>query len=226
MIDKDASAFVPFYIKDCTLAAIATGAKAQTLAELRDRIIVAHPSSVYFHFWEGRLRTAFEHREYHNDFANWIHTYLHDDILAERLDLINPMEYDDIEFVRADLIGLINNRIEEIDYVPWVKSEDQFEFVRSKIIIFSTSYHIHTPHELVSIFPLLTHSSIFYHVIDAARRLPEKDNDFSAWLSGFGNQYADLCSELRRIDPYFISMEALQAKIYGIFTKYFLGTMS
>jgi len=212
----------PFYVKDCSLASIATGIKSQTLAELRDRIALIKPSSIYYHFWGGRLRTSFGHREYHNDFARWAHSALHDDILAERLDLIDPTNYENLEVLRQDLIGIIQNRLEELEYIPWAKSEEQFYFVESKIIVFSTTYLIQKPEDVVKTLPLLSPSSIFYHWIDAARRLPEKIDDFTAWLSEFGDQYKELQENLRKIDPYFISLPHLQEKIAQVFINYFV----
>jgi len=210
-----------FYIKDCTLAVVASGIKAQTLSELRDRLTSVPASSIYYHFWGGRLRTEFEYVAYHNDFSHWSYACLHDYVLAERLELIDPTEFLDMEEVRAELIGIVDNRLEEREIIPWSKAEDQFHFVRSKIIVFSTQYKVKQPSELASVVPLLTKSSIFYHVIDAARRVPEARNDFCAWLEGFGEQYAPLIRELRNIDPYFISSADLQAKLTNIIVEYF-----
>lgn len=210
----------PFQVKDCALAAIATGAKAQTLSELGDRIASAPLSSIHYHFWESRLSTAYEAREYHNDFANWAHNNLHDDVLAERLDLINPTDYHDLAQLRDDLIDLINNRVEELDIIPSVTKENRFEFIRSKIVVFWTPYTISEPRELVEIVPKLPHSSIFYHVIDATKRLPNRSNDFRSWLKTFGDRYEPLVEDLRKIDPYFIALPTLQERLIACFSEH------
>lgn len=211
----------PFYVKDCTLAAIATGIKAQTLAELRDRLGLVPEGCIYYHFWGGRLRTEFAHHEYHNDFSHWAHNALHDEVLSERLELIDPTDYDDLEALRDELIGLVENRLDEHEVIPWAKHDQQFHFSRSKIIIFSTRYQVSNPEELADIVPKLTQSSIFYHFIDAARRLPERGDDFSAWLEIFGSKYQELISHLRNIDPYFISLANLQLKLSNLFREHF-----
>jgi len=61
----------PFAVKDCALAAISTGQRAQNLKELRERLIGIHPGAVYYHFWGGALRPRFDDPEYNNDFASW-----------------------------------------------------------------------------------------------------------------------------------------------------------
>ena len=64
---------VEFAIKDCALAHIATGRRAQTLRELRDILRDVHPGCIYHHFWGTLLRPQFSDREYNNDFAAWCH---------------------------------------------------------------------------------------------------------------------------------------------------------
>src|SRR5207248_2824466 len=122
----------------------------------------------------GRLRTSFEFIEYHNDFSVWAHRALHDDVLAERIDIMSPIDYDDLEELRQELINRIEVRIEERESVPFSTQEDQFQFARAKIIIFDTNVIIQDPKDLPQIFPHLTMSTLFYHVIDASRRVPSK----------------------------------------------------
>jgi hypothetical protein len=211
-----------FHLKDCSLAAIATGIKARSLIELRDKLADIPLSSIYFHFWGGRLRTAFEHREYLNDFSAWVHYHLHDDILAERLALLNPQEYPDMEELRSDLIELIDDRLDEREFIPWSKSEEEFHFIRSQIVIFDTRHLIAEPRDLIHIIPLLSSSSLFYHFIDAAKRTPDGIDDFSVWLEGFEGKYQQLIEAISKIDPYLIQLSDLQKKLETIFTNYFL----
>lgn len=212
----------PFHIKDCALAAIATGVKAQTLVEFRDRTATVPLSCIYYHFWGGRLRTSFEFREYHNDFSHWAHHQLHDEVLAERLEILNPMDYRNLEDLRLELMDIIENRIEEQPFVPWVSLENSFHFIGSKIVVFDTRQVADKPEELVHILPQLTRSSLFYHFIDSARRIPEGGDDFSAWLQGDHEKYKSLIEAFRKIDPFLISMTDLQNRLVQIVSEYFL----
>lgn len=211
-----------FYVKDCALAAIATGIRAQTLLELRDRLSSIHPNCIYYHFWGGRLRTSFEHGEYHNDFSHWAHHNLHDDILAEQLELLNPTEYETMEDLRNELIEIMDNRLDEKEMIPWAKSDEQFYFLRSKMIIFQTAHRLTKPEELVTVLPLLSRSSLFYHFIDSARRVPGKIDDFSTWLQEYHDGYQELIAMLRKIDPYLISLSDLQQRLISIVGEYFI----
>lgn len=217
----DNSGILPFYVKDCALASIATGINARSLIELKDQLSTIHSSSIYYHFWGGRLRTSFEYTEYHNDFSSWVHDFLHDDILAERLELLNPQDFENIEELRNELIEIIDDRLEEREIIPWVKAENKFHFVKYKIIVFQTRHQVNIPNELVRIIPLLTRSSLFYHMIDASLRTPSHTNDISEWLNQYQGQYQDLVNAIKRVDPYLISLTDLQTKLLDITTAYF-----
>jgi hypothetical protein len=58
--------------------------------------------------------------------------------------------------------------------------------------------------------PTLSIGSIYYHVIDARRREPQREDDIRAWLQQFGDQYAVLCDRLAGLDPYFITLTELR----------------
>ena len=56
-------------------------------------------------------------------------------------------------------------RLEEREIIPMARRDDMFHFTRSNIIVFSTKYTLHEPKDLIKIVPLLSPSSLFYHVI-------------------------------------------------------------
>lgn len=215
----------PFYINDCALAAIATGFKARTLTEFRDRLEIIHPGCIYFHFWIARLRPSFEYEEHHNDFSYWMHDALHDDILAERIELLDPSSFG-IETLRSMMIDIIDRRVDESDFLPIAHKNQQFHFIRSKIIVFKTQLKAQEPKDFVKILPNLSRSSIFFHFIDARRRTEGATDDFTVWLKSFGTKYEELIKRLHNIDPYFISLRDLQQKIVLTFNQYFINESS
>jgi hypothetical protein len=62
-----------------------------------------HQGCIYHHFWGTLLRAQFADREYSNDFATWCHRSLHDTAVAERLAVIDPADYSDLEELRQAL---------------------------------------------------------------------------------------------------------------------------
>jgi hypothetical protein len=210
-----------FAIKDCAMVAIATGCRAANLRELRDVLQDIHQGSIYQHFWGALLHPRFVDREYNNDFASWARHALRDNQLAERLAVIDPTDYEDLEALRRELIDVIEERLDERELVPWAKTDQQFNFMRSQIVVFDTHRRINCPDELPTAVPAMSPSSIFYHFIDARRRPPQWLDDFRAWLRGFGTQYEDLIREVANVDPFFQSLPELRSRLATLFKSYF-----
>ena len=209
----------PFSVKDCALVTIATGKKAQNLKEMREHLLNIHLGSVYHHFWGGLLSPRFDEPEYKNDFAQWAHYALQDNILAERLSVINPDPFVNLESLRQELLDIIEQRLDEIEALLWAKPDQQFHFLGSQMVVFDTQGKIEGPEELVEALPKMSVGSIFYHFIDARRRSPEMLDDFRTWLRSFGDH--DLCTQLAAVDPYFGPLVELRRQLTDLFAKYF-----
>lgn len=213
-----------FAFKDCALAAIATGRRAQNLRELRDQLVQVDADSVYYHFWGGRLRPQFDEPEYNNDFAAWSRHALHDHVMAERLSMIDPMEFNTLEELRAELVDMIEERLSEQECLPWAKADEQFSFIRSQIVVFDTHRSIRAPEQLAREIPESSTSSIFYHFIDARMRTREGRDDFSTWLEGFGDTHRQLIAALADVDPYFATLSELRSQLSSVVNNYFAAT--
>ncbi len=217
---------LPFIVNNCSLASIATGEQASSVVELRDKIAKVDPSCLYYHFWGGRMNQRFVHSEHHNDFASWAHHRLHDHILSEKLNIIDPTEFDSLEALRQEVIDTIERRLDEYEIILWTKREDRFYFRSSSIIVFESSLTIDRPENLPKIIPILSPGSIFYHFIDARSRTPDKIDDFSSWLKNYGSQYSDLVQKIQAIDPYFLSLTQLRDELEQVIKQNFYKSSS
>lgn len=212
----------PFLVKDCVLSTISTGEHAATIIEFREKLATIHEGCIYHHFWGGHLRPAFVDPEYHNDFASWAHHVLHDDILAEKLGIIDPTDYTDLEQLRQVVLEVVDERLEENEVFYWSKNQEHFHFVRSIIVIFATPLQIVNPIDLLAVVPTMSTHSVFYHFIDAKRRSPEGIDDFSLWLQSFDGQFDDLIHQFQSIDPYFFTLVELKKALMKVIKNYFI----
>ncbi len=213
-----------FQVRDCALITLSTGYTAQTLREFRDRLQVVPDSSIYHHFWGRFLQPQFDEPEYNNDFAAWVYNDLHEKALAERLSVIDPTEFDDIASLRAELIERVEEYLDEAQWVPWSRADQQFFFVRSQIVIMDADAVLEHPSELAGHVEEMSLGSIFYHFIDARRRTESKEDDFSAWLAGWGERYQPLIEAIHAIDPYFSSLKEIRRVLGELFRRYFRDT--
>jgi len=120
---------------------------------------------------------------------------LHDDTLAEQLAVIDPTRYPDIDELRQELLDLVEERLDQSD--------------------------VERPRELASVLPHLSVSSIFYHFVDARRRMGGHTDDFRIWLAAFGDPYDTLCERLGNVDPYFASLGELRDQLAAVLTEFF-----
>lgn len=215
----------PFYIKDCALIALATGRRARLLQEFRSELAGIDESSIYHHYWGSLLQARFEEREFNNDFASWIRHGIHDAILAERLAALDPTDFSDLESLRQEIIELIDMRLDECEGLLWMRATQQFEFIRSQIIVFDTTRCLQQPAELATAIEQFSTSSIFYHFIDARRRTEHRCDDFSDWLAGFGEEFVLLRRHMAGIDPYFGNLTELRIQLTQLFQTYFQGAI-
>lgn len=211
-----------FEIKDCALIAIATGESASTLKELLNIITNITSASIYYHFWGGLLLPRFEEREFNNDFASWAKRKLDDDKLGEQLALISPTDFHNMESLRQELIDVIMARLNEGDRLSWIPASSELEFLRSQIVVFDTRLRAKQPQELGEMIPDLSPSTIFYHFIDARRRVAGGKDDFRTWLAHW-EDCSDLCDKLADIDPYFDTLISLRSQIAQVFADFFHG---
>lgn len=210
-----------FAIKDCALIAIATGKRAQNLGELRNLLTTIAVDSIYYHFWGSLLRPRFDDPEYHNDFAFWARHGLHDKVLSERLGLLDPTDYDNLEDLRRELLEVIEERLDELEYPPISKHDEQFEFIRSQIVIFDTHHVVAHPRDFVDILPTASVGTIFYHFIDARSRTENGLDDFQNWIKDLGVELTILLQNINEIDPYFSTLTQLRDKLASVFKNFF-----
>jgi len=198
---------------------MATGIRIQTLRELRDRLQTIERASLYHHFWGRLLQPQFVEAEYNNDFASWAWRSLREKGLAERLSLVNPANFDTLEELRQELVDILEERLDRSEFVPWCARDEQFHFIKSQVVVLSTGSEINRPEELTRVLPSLSRESIFYHFIDARRRLDEGLDDFSAWLLGFGEEYEQTARSLLAFDPYFSSLADIRRTLAEILAR-------
>jgi hypothetical protein len=208
-----------FALKDCALLSLATGLHAHDLREFRDALRVASLSSIYHHFWERMLRPQFDEPEYNNDFASWAFHGLHLKGLAEQLSMVDPSDSLHLEVVRGRLLDIVERRLDESETVPSAAPDQQFSFLRSRLVIFDTGERFDHPGELAVALPRWTTGSIYYHFIDARWRNGSRCDDLSAWLRRCGAEFEPLCDRLAAFDPYFSSLERIRDMLADLFAE-------
>lgn len=193
-----------------------TGSSVQNLREMRDALLTVDTSSIYNHFWGGMLRPHFDDPEFHNDFAVWARRGLHDRVLAERLAAVDPVDYAGIEDMRTELVDICEDRLAEVDMVPWARRDMQFHFQNAHVVVFEAGRQVNRPEDLADDLLQFSRGSVFYHFIDARRRNTDRCDDLSRWLTDCGPAYLPLVRRLAAVDPLQGSLHDLKHRVAAI----------
>jgi hypothetical protein len=205
-----------FVVKDCALLARMSGLPpAFNLRELRERIAACSENVLFHHFCETTLRATFDNPDYRNDFAVWSKLYLGDRVLAERLGILDPYAFSSLGGLRAATLEVIDERLGESTTIPWARPGDEFYFMEATTVVFDTGIRISHPRELAASIGEMTVGSVYFHFLEARRRPPFGNDDFSAWLheNDADGKNIPYIEALARIDFYFHTLPHLRKEL-------------
>jgi len=191
----------------------ATGKKASTLTELRDRIAEASEASLFHHTYQYFLKGHV--LEYTNDFAHWAGESLEERALAEHLSNVDPYSYPTIEDLRTGLTGAIDDYLHHSPGPRQAIEGDEFFFNETVTFVFPIGIRARNLAEFLSAVKYVDPASIYYHFFEARIRVREGTgghDDFSRWIEeALGKE--DLANRLRTIDPFMHSLEDIRLLI-------------
>ena len=87
----------PFAFVGCIELREILGHRARDERELMEKLEQVPPGSVYYHTHSVFLRHPRMTHAYPNDFANWVATHIRDQVLAERLSVVDPFQFSNLE---------------------------------------------------------------------------------------------------------------------------------
>lgn len=181
----------------------------KALAELIEEVPL---DSIHFHTHSYFLRHGLIEGAYPNDFAQWVVMQIGDHVLGERLAILDPFDYPDLENLREELISIIDDHLSRSPIIPRVVFGQPFHFKRPRILEVPIGLEARTLQEFRDIVTDIDVSSIYYHMFEAHFRLRRAENDFSAWLRT-SLRLTNLADRIRAINPYQGSLERLRSKL-------------
>jgi len=209
-----------FTVKDCTLLTRMSGLPpAINLRELRDRLAVCSEDVLYHHFCETLLVPQFDYPDYRNDFAVWARHHLRDDVLGERLGIIDPYGFSSLEDLRTLVLDIIDEHLSERVTVPWAPPGHEFCFMEASTVVFDTGRRLDRPEELSAEMSSMTNGSIYFHFLEARRRPPLGMDDFSAWLSSLEGDWTPYIAALQTIDFPFYTLTEIRKELVRVLTE-------
>ena len=210
-----ATATKPFHFIGCVELRQSLDQRATDERELLDRLEDVPAGSVLYHTHGYFLRHRPITTAYGNDFASWVAVHVRDQVLAERLAVINPFEFTSLEALREELLSVIHDHLVGLSTVPRVEYGEVFHFQQSHIVEVPLGSAAATLAEFRQGLAEVDASAIYYHMVEARARLGRRSGDFAEWLRTSLGMTA-LAERIQRIDAYMTSLERVRARVLAL----------
>jgi hypothetical protein len=209
------TAAVPFQFIGCVELRQALDHRARDERELLDRLEDVPPGSIFYHTHGYFLRHRPITTAYGNDFAAWVAVHVRDQVLAERLAVINPFEMANLEDLREELMSVVHDHLLRLSTVPRVEFGEVFHFQQSHIVEVPLGPAATTLQEFRTGLAEVDASAIYFHMVEARARLGRRSGDFAEWIRG-GLARPALADRIQRIDAYMTSLERVRARVLAL----------
>ena len=211
----------PFQFVGCVELREMLGRKAADVQQLMEGIEEVPADSIYYHTHSYFLRYEYGPTLFPNDFATWVAVSVRDRVLSERLGLIDPFEFRDVEALRAQIVSTIDDHLQSLWNVPRVMHGDPFEFVSSHIIEVDLELTARSLEEFRDHLATVDRSVLFNHICEAKIRKGRHSGDFILWIgSESGLNLPDLAAQVAAIQPMGLTLEGIRARTLEVLDRY------
>jgi hypothetical protein len=202
----------PFFFTGCWELREMLGRYARDEQQLLEAIQEIPPDSLSYHTHSFFLRHKYIGGPYPNDFATWAAIQVRDRVLGEKLSILDPYDFEDLEALRTEIVNIIDEHLSQLQIIPRVIYGEPFHFMQSRIIEVPTGLEARTLAEFREILAAVDASAIYYHNFEAILRLGRRKGDFALWLEE-QLDLREIAEKISRIDFYLTSLESIRHRI-------------
>lgn len=202
----------PFVFVGCAELREILGQRAEDEKEMADLLAQVPSGSVYYHTHGFFLRHRVFPSMYTNDFAAWVVGEVRDPLLGEKLAMVDPFEFPDLEALREELVSVIDHHLTHLRSVPRIDRGQPFDFLQSHVLELPVGLSAATLTEFRDDLAQVDASAIYFHLFEARVRQGRQENDFSHWVRREVG-LPELADRVARINPYVGSLERVRARL-------------
>jgi hypothetical protein len=202
----------PFFFTGCWELREMVGRSARDEQQLLEAIEEIPLDSLSYHTHSFFLRHKYIAGPYPNDFATWAAIQVRDRVLGERLGILDPYDFENLEALRTEIVNIIDEHLSQLQIIPRVVYGEPFHFMQSRIIEVPTGLEARSLTEFREILASVDASVIYYHNFEAMLRLGRRKGDFALWIEE-QLDLSDLAKRISSIDFYMISLEFIRQRI-------------
>lgn len=202
----------PFVFMGCVELRQALDLHALDERELLDRVREAPPDSIFFHTVGYFLRHRPFTAAFGNDFARWAAIELRDQVLAERLAVVDPFSFPTLDDLREELGTIVQDHVRGVEAVVRLPFGRGFHFQQSHLIEVPLGPSARTLREFRDGLGIVDASAIYLHLVDARARRGRGAGDFAEWVRTSLGMPA-LAEKIARVDAYLTTLERVRGRL-------------
>ena len=202
----------PFLFTGCWELREMVGRSARDEQQLLEAIEEIPLDSLSYHTHSFFLRHIYIAGPYPNDFATWAAIQVRDRVLGEKLGILNPYDFENLEALRTEIVNIIDEHLSQLQIIPRVIYGEPFHFMQSRIIEVPTGLEARSLTEFRKILATVDASAVYYHNFEAILRLGRKMGDFALWIEEQLN-LPELAQKISKVDFYMTSLESIRHRI-------------
>jgi hypothetical protein len=202
----------PFSFVGCWELREMLGRSARDEQQLLEALEEIPLDSIYYHTHSFFLRHKYIAGPYPNDFATWAAIQVRDRVLGEKLGVLDPYDFENLESLRAEIVTIIEEHLSELQIIPRAIYGEPFHFMQSRIVEAPTGLKARTLTEFREILSNVDISVIYYHTFEAVLRMGRRNGDFAMWIEG-QLDLPELARKISKLDPYMTSLETIRQRM-------------
>src|SRR5512139_163458 len=202
----------PFFFTGCWELREMVGRSARDEQQLLEAIEEIPLDSLSYHTQSFFLRHKYIAGPYPNDFATWAAIQVRDRVLGEKLGILDPYDFENLEALRIEIVNIIDEHLSQLQIVPRVVYGEPFHFMQSRIIEVPTGLEARSLKEFREILAGVDASAVYYHNFEAILRLGRRMGDFALWIEE-QLDLPELAKKISSLDFYMTSLESIRLRI-------------
>jgi hypothetical protein len=211
-----------FHFWSCSEVRESLSLRADSERHLMERLEVAPAESVYYHTVRSLLRRQVVPTPYPDDFASWVASEVHDLVLAERLALPCPFDFENVEQFREHLLEILDDHLSRLGFDPRAWQGEPFYFLRGHLSAVPLGLEVADLASFRDALASVDDSSIYYHAVEAIGRLGRPRSDFAAWVDeALG--LPGLATRMAEVDPFVVSLTGVRRQTLDVVDQELAG---
>lgn len=200
----------PFVFKSELWIPRYTGIKAYSVKDFLEALKVVDELSIFYHMYINIFNYHNLPTFYPNSFSYWLYKIGHSS-LAEKLSIIDPLDYYELEELRNVLVKTIEKNYEENHNK---KTKIPFYFIKADREIFECGKIANNLEEFVKGVKKSSINSVFFHLVTSRINHKTLINDYSTWLFNIGE--AKKAEKINKLNLYTMNLYEIKNKIIKI----------